>query len=89
MKRVRWPAPGRNGARGPSFKQADMRFGYRFRPGPGRTLDVNFELYNLGNTANFSNPSGDLRLTDFLVLNALRGGNGQPRAAQFSVRYGF
>ena len=80
---------GRNGARGPSFKQADMRFGYRFRPGPDRTLDINFELYNLGNTANFSNPSGDLRLTDFLVLNALRGGNGQPRAAQFSVRYGF
>jgi len=28
-------------------------------------------------------------LTDFLRLTALRGGNGQPRAAQFSVRMGF
>jgi hypothetical protein len=80
---------GRNGARGPSFKQVDMRFGYRLRPGQDRTLDLNFELYNLFNTANFSNPTGDMRLTDFLVLTALRGGNGQPRAAQFSVRLGF
>jgi hypothetical protein len=31
----------------------------------------------------------DQRLSDFLVLTALRGGNGQPRAAQFSVRFGF
>jgi len=28
-------------------------------------------------------------LTDFLRLTALRGGDGQPRAAQFSVRMGF
>ena len=33
--------------------------------------------------------SGDIRSTDFLRLTALRGGNGQPRAAQFSVRMGF
>jgi hypothetical protein len=44
---------------------------------------------NIFNTANFSNPTGDLRSTDFLVLTALRGGNGQPRAAQFSMRLGF
>jgi hypothetical protein len=30
-----------------------------------------------------------MRSTDFLRLTALRGGNGQPRAAQFSVRMGF
>jgi len=80
---------GRNGARGPSFHQADMRFGYRFRRGGNQTYDVNFELYNLANTANFDNPTGDRRSTDFLRLTALRGGNGQPRAAQFSVRMGF
>ena len=44
---------------------------------------------NLANTANFDNPTGDRRSTDFLRLTALRGGNGQPRAAQFSVRMGF
>jgi hypothetical protein len=82
-------AGGRNGARGPRFHQADMRFGYRFRRGANRTFDVNFELYNLANTANFDNPTGDMRSTDFLRLTALRGGNGQPRAAQFSVRMGF
>jgi len=31
----------------------------------------------------------DQRLSDFLVLTALNGGNGQPRAVQFSVRFGF
>ena len=80
---------GRNGARGPSFQQADMRFGYRFRKGQSQSVDVNFELYNLANTANFDNPTGDIRSTDFLRLTALRGGNGQPRAAQFSIRLGF
>jgi hypothetical protein len=80
---------GRNGARGPDFNQVDMRFGYRFRVRNQQTLDVNFELYNVMNTANFDNPTGDRRSTDFLRLTALRGGNGQPRAAQFSVRFGF
>jgi hypothetical protein len=55
----------------------------------GSTLDVNFELFNIFNTANFANPTVDQRATDFLVLTALRGGNGQPRAAQVGVRFGF
>jgi hypothetical protein len=81
---------GRNGGRGPSYKQTDLRFGYRLRPGGGsRTLDVNFELFNIFNTVNFANPTSDMRLSDFLVLTALRGGNGQPRAAQVGVRFGF
>lgn len=82
-------AGGRNGARGPSFQQADMRLGYRVRRGANDTVDINFEFYNLANTANFDNPTGDIRSTDFLRLTALRGGNGQPRAAQFSLRFGF
>jgi hypothetical protein len=80
---------GRNGAVGPSYQQTDLRFGYRVRPYGASTLDLNFELFNIFNTANFANPTVDQRLTDFLVLTALRGGNGQPRAAQFSVRLGF
>ena len=50
---------------------------------------VVLELFNIFNVANFSNPTADSRLSDFLVLSALSGGNGQPRAAQFSVRFGF
>jgi len=88
---------GRNGARGPSFRQTDMKFAYRFRPQKNTTLDANLELFNIFNAANFSNPAvvtngaaiADQRLSDFLVLTALSGGNGQPRAAQFSVRFGF
>jgi outer membrane receptor protein involved in Fe transport len=80
---------GRNGARGPSFKQTDMKFAYRFHLSKDKTIDGNLELFNIFNTANFSNPTADLRLSDFLVLSALSGGNGQPRAMQFSVRFGF
>ena len=73
-----------------AIKQTDMRFGYRFRPARDKTLDANFELFNIFNNANFANPGAafgaDKRLTDFLILTALRGGNGQPRAAQFSVQ---
>ena len=80
---------GRNGAKGPTYQQTDLRFAYRFRPHKETTVDANFELFNIFNTANFANPTSDQRLTDFLILTALRGGNGQPRAAQFSVRFGF
>jgi hypothetical protein len=80
---------GRNGATGPAYQQTDLRFAYRFRPYKGTTVDANLELFNIFNTANFANPTSDQRLTDFLILTALRGGNGQPRAAQFSVRFGF
>ena len=79
----------RNGAYGPGFKQTDLKLGYQFRPAKEKTVDANLELFNVFNVANFNNPTVDSRLTDFLVLTALSGGNGQPRAAQFSVRFGF
>ena len=79
---------GRNGARGPGFFQLDMRFGYRVRMPRGGTLDMFGEVFNLTNRANFDNPSGDKRSTNFLMLTALRAG-GIPRTAQFGVRYGF
>jgi hypothetical protein len=79
----------RNGAKGPTYQQTDMRFGYRLRPSKDRSVEANFELFNIFNTVNFANPTTDLRLSDFMILTALRGGNGQPRAAQFSLRFGF
>ena len=58
---------GRAGARGPTYKQTDMRFGYRLRPGGnGRTLDLFVEVFNIFNNANFENPTGDRRQADFL-----------------------
>ena len=79
---------GRAGARGPQFRQTDMRFGYRLRPGGTRTLDVYVEVFNIFNNANFENPTGDRRSTDFLLLRSLRGG-GFPRQAQLGLRWGF
>lgn len=80
---------GRNGARGPSFQKTDMRATYRLRPHKGATVDLTFELFNIFNNWNFANPTSDQRLTDFLTLTAFTGGQGQPRAAQFSARLGF
>ncbi len=78
----------RNGARGPGLFQADVRFGYRLRPGQNRTLDLFMDAFNITNRANFDNPLGDRRLPDFLNLTALRAG-AIPTTVQFGVRMGF
>ena len=78
----------RNGARGPGFVQLDMRAGYRFRLGGDRTLDAFGEVFNVTNRANFSNPSGDRRSSNFLILTGLRDG-ALPRTAQFGLRFAF
>jgi hypothetical protein len=80
---------GRNGARGPNFQQTDMRFGWRLRPFGETTLDVYFEVFNIFNETNWSNPNADQRSTDFLVLTSLFGANGYPRQGQFGFRFGF
>jgi hypothetical protein len=78
----------RNGARGPGLFQADVRFGYRLRPGQDRTLDLFMDVFNITNRANFDNPIGDRRLPDFLNLTLLRAG-AVPTTVQFGVRMGF
>jgi hypothetical protein len=78
----------RNGARGPGLFQADVRLGYRLRPGQNRTLDLFMDVFNITNRANFDNPLGDRRLPDFLNLTALRSG-AIPTTVQFGVRVGF
>jgi outer membrane receptor protein involved in Fe transport len=80
-------AGGRNGAWGPAFFQADLRLAYQLRFG-GRTAEVVGEVYNLTNRANFANPTGDRRSTNFLVLTALRAG-AIPRTAQFGLKLTF
>jgi Carboxypeptidase regulatory-like domain/TonB-dependent Receptor Plug Domain len=78
---------GRNGARGPSFFQADVRLGYRITLG-SRRVELFGELFNLTNRANFANPTGDRFSVDFLRLTALRAG-GAPRTAQLGARIEF
>jgi hypothetical protein len=79
---------GRNGATGPGLFQVDLRLGYQLHPGPQRTLDLFVEVFNVTNRANFANPSGDRRSTDFLNLVALRAG-AVPTTVQLGVRMAF
>jgi hypothetical protein len=80
---------GRGGARGPGYRNMDMRLGYRVRNiGQGRTLDVFMEVFNVLNDPNFSNPTGDMRSGSFLVPDSLQGG-GFPRQFQLGARLGF
>jgi len=53
----------------------------------GRTVDFFFEVFNVTNRANFSNPSGDQR-QNFLIATSLAGG-GFPRQFQIGARLGF
>ena len=79
---------GRNGAYGPDYAQLDARVGYRVRMPRARTLDVFLECFNVTNRSNFTNPSGDRRLPNFLVNNGLVAG-GFPRQLQVGTRLGF
>jgi hypothetical protein len=79
----------RNGARGPGYFQADMRFGYVFNLQGRRRLEVSADVFNLSNRANFANPSGDQAGTSsFLVLTAYNTSY-TPRKAQIGVRFEF
>jgi hypothetical protein len=80
---------GRNGARGPAYRNLDVRVGYRVRNvGQGRSLDLFLESFNVLNDPNFSNPTGDMRSPVFLVPDSLQGG-GFPRQFQLGARFGF
>jgi carboxypeptidase family protein len=82
-------AGGRNGAYGPGYLQLDTRVGWRLKTGQsGQTFDLTADMINLTNRANFVNPTGDRRSTNFLLLTTLYGG-GQPRQMQVGFRYGF
>ena len=78
----------RNGATGPGFFQLDLRVGYRLRPAGGRSIDLFADVFNATNRANFDNPTGDRRSTDFLNLTVLRAG-AIPTTAQLGVRVEF
>ena len=79
---------GRNGARGPTYSELDLRVGYRLQVGGVRTLDMFAEVFNVTDEPNFSNPTGDMRSASFLSVGSLFGG-GIPRQLQVGVRLGF
>jgi hypothetical protein len=78
----------RNGAVGPGFFQLDMRGGYLFHLGGGRTLNAFVDVFNVTNRANFDNPTGDRFSANFLNLTVLRSG-AVPTTLQIGARFAF
>jgi carboxypeptidase family protein len=79
----------RNGARGPGFLNADVRFGYRFGLPSNRKIELVVDLFNLTNHVNFANPSGNQgAAASFLVLNSYNTSYA-PRKLQFGAAYRF
>ena len=79
----------RNGARGPGYFQADMRFGYVFNLHSRQRLEVAADVFNLTNRTNFANPGGDQAApTSFLLLTAYSASY-TPRKVQIGLRYEF
>jgi hypothetical protein len=76
----------RNGARLDGYLRMDLRAGYRVRLPGGRTIDAFLDLFNITNHVNFANPSGDRRLSTFLVRRAIIA---PVRTAQLNFRYAF
>jgi len=79
---------GYNGARGVRFDEVDLRLAYRFRLGTGRTLSLSADIYNIADTPNFANPTGDQRQPNFLRPTSLLSGS-IPRQVQLGARFDF
>jgi carboxypeptidase family protein len=79
----------RNGAYGPGFFNADIRFGYRIGLQANRKLELIADVFNVTNHVNFANPSGNQAApASFLVLTGYSTSYA-PRKLQFGVRYQF
>lgn len=79
----------RNGAYGPGFLNADVRFGYQVGLPSNRRVELVVDLFNATNHVNFANPSGNQGApTSFLVLSTYSTSYA-PRKLQFGVRYQF
>ena len=79
---------GINGATGPGLFLLDSRVGYVIKLRQERTLNVYAEVLNVTNHTNFATPSGDRRLSTFLVPGGIFGGT-PPRTLQLGMRLGF
>lgn len=76
---------GINGARLPNVFQLDLRLGYRFNAGKGRSLELYGDILNSTNFVAFTGISGDRRLAEFLRPTT----SGAARALQIGARYAF
>jgi hypothetical protein len=76
---------GINGARLPSVFNLDLRVGYRFKIGSGKSLETYADFLNATDFVAFTGISGDRRLAEFLRPTTA----GAARAVQIGARYAF
>ena len=78
----------RNGARGPGFFDADMRFGYRLSLPNRRRIEIAADVFNLTNHTNFATPNGNQTSPQFLLLTVYNTSYA-PRKLQVGARVEF
>ncbi|HTM25852.1 MAG TPA: TonB-dependent receptor [Vicinamibacterales bacterium] len=78
----------RNGARGPTFFDTDIRFGYRIPLSHQRRLEIAADVFNITNHTNFANPSGNQTSAQYLLLTAYSTSY-SPRKLQLGARIQF
>ena len=81
---------------GPGFGDIDMSFFKHTRVSEHVNTELRAEIFNIGNQANFANPSGSLASSSFGVLTQTRNGSsapgigyGEPRNMQFAFKVSF
>lgn len=78
---------GRNTFRGPSQKRFDFSIVKNTRINERMSFELGFDLFNVFNTVNFTNPNSDLQdSVDFGVITNTVGG---PRVGQFRAKFRF
>jgi hypothetical protein len=78
---------GRNTFRGPSQKRFDLSFVKSTKINERMSFDLGFDLFNVFNTVNFSNPNNDFQDTaDWGRITSTTGG---PRVGQFRAKFRF
>ena len=77
---------GRNIMRGDRLVQLDMSLIKNFRVTEGKNFDFRAQVFNVTNTASFSNPGGSFNLATGGVVTSTRN---QPRLYEFSLKFNF
>ena len=73
---------------GPHWKQVDVSFRKRFRFTTRANVELRADVFNVFNTVNFNNPSGDALQTTHAEYGTIESAR-IPRQSQFSLRFSF
>ena len=77
----------KNFLRGPSQRRLDMSFFKNINMAAGRKVQLRWEIFNVTNTVNFTNPNGSFGSLAFATITST--GNSIARQMQFAARFTF